>query len=192
MPQYHHVSALPLCSVWKLQSMLSFRGRGENLMLLFNCEHDIHKKLTSTWQVSVNTNNQCLPLDKAQRLCFEKQNLSHISIDSNPAALRLSSLSLWDCFSLTCSCQIPASCHLSVVNRPLRKLGPRLRVVAAVVEGLTEYEELTSFCNLISFSSVSVFAFMSLSSSGTWVSVTVGRCWPMEEPRSQCWWWKVI
>lgn len=153
-------------------------------MVLFKHEHDFHMKLISTGQVSANTNNQCLPLDKAQRLCFGKQNLTHIFIVSSPAALRLSSPSLLDCFSPTCSCQISSSCHLSVVNRQLR-LGPWLRVVAAVVEGLTEYEELTSFCNLISLSCVCLCVALFVM-SGTWVSVTVGRCWPMEEPRSQC------
>lgn len=93
MPLYQHVST----NVWMLWSILFFRVHGENLMLLFKHEHDIHMKLTSTWQVSANTNNQCLPLvDKAQRLCFEKQNLTHIFIVSSPAALRLSSLSPYE------------------------------------------------------------------------------------------------
>lgn len=51
--------------------------------------------------------------------------------------------------------------------------------------------ENTGVCNLISFSSVFVFPLLSFSLSGTWVSVTVGRCWLTEEPRSPCWWWKV-
>lgn len=76
-----------------------------------------------------------------------------------------SRLPFHSCFSSTCSCQISLSCHLSVVNRQLRRLGPGLQVVAVVVEELTEYKERIQVSVTLSLSPVSVSSLLSLSLS---------------------------
>ena len=146
--------------------------------------------------------HKCLPLDKAltKALFYKRKPLPYLHLLHSAGfpvlflyclTVFMCSPSLWDCFSSTCSRQISVSCHLSVVNRHLSRLGPGLQVEAGAVEGLTGYERLTGentgVCNLISVS----LLCLSFSLSGIWESVTVGRCWPTEEPRNPCWWWKV-
>lgn len=126
---------------------------------------DVNMNLTLTWQVSAvvhrHTPASTLPDPplshvlaprQSRKALFWKNKPSTVSpLSPSPVALSLlfsllrfffsfaaclSFLSPWDCFTSTCSCQISVSCHLSVVNRQLRRLGPGLRGAAAVVEGL--------------------------------------------------------
>lgn len=98
-------------------------------------------------------------------------------------AVLLSSSSLGDCFSSTCSCQISVSCSPVCCEQVDQETWPQRQW----------WRSMRSWWGRIPVSvtlSLSLL-YLCLSLSGTWVSVTVGRCWHMEEPRSPCWWWKV-
>lgn len=129
--------------------------------------------------------HKCLPLVKGFVLKNEASTVSPWS----PAAfslclsILLSSFSLGDCFSSTCGSQISVSCSPACCEQVDQETWPQRQ----------RWRSTRSWWGRIQVSvtlSLSLL-YLCLSLSGTWVSVTVGRCWHMEEPRSPCWWWKV-
>lgn len=133
--------------------------------LLPDIEHDINMKLTRTWQGCTPASTLPRPLlsmacrwTKHKGFVLKKQCVYHISLEWSPAAfslqlfslpscfpllsVHLSVLSLWGCFSSTCSCQFCVSFHLPVENRQLRRGRPWARVWGSS-GGVTEYEGLT-------------------------------------------------